>query len=404
MRCPLRHGAGRAGPALASALRPSIVVAAVVAALVGFGGTLAVVVAAARAVGADAAQTSSWVTALCLAMAGTSFYLSVRHRLPIITAWSTPGAALIAATNGAIGLPAAVGAFLLAGALVVVTAAFRPVGALVQRLPTGVAAGMLAGVLLRFVMAPFESAGTAPGLVLPLLGLFLVARLASPIGAVLVVLLAGCLLAWAQGLMGAMPDVLTLSLLQPVRPVFDPAVLLGLGVPLYLVTMASQNLPGFAVLRAAGYQPPSRSILAVTGLASLATAPFGAHASNLAAITAAICTGPDVHPDPAKRWLTGPVYALCYLVLALFGASLVQLFAAMPPALITTVAGVALIGPLAGALVAALALEQQRFAAALALVVTASGVSAHGIGAPFWGLLAGLVALGLEAVAGRLRR
>ena len=186
-------------------------------------------------------------------------------------------------------------------------------------------------------------------------------------------LVAGCLLAWAQGLMGAMPDVLTLSMLQPVRPVFDPAVLLGLGVPLYLVTMASQNLPGFAVLRAAGYQPPSRSILAVTGLASLATAPFGAHASNLAAITAAICTGPDVHPDPARRWLTGPVYALCYLVLALFGASLVQLFAAMPPALITTVAGVALIGPLAGALVAALAQEQQRFAAALALVVTASG-------------------------------
>ena len=180
MRRPLRHGAGRAGPALASALRPSIVVAAVVAALVGFGGTLAVVVAAARAVGADAAQTSSWVTALCLAMAGTSFYLSVRHRLPIITAWSTPGAALIAATNGAIGLPAAVGAFLLAGALVVVTAAFRPVGALVQRLPAGVAAGMLAGVLLRFVMAPFESAATAPGLVLPLLGLFLVARLRAP--------------------------------------------------------------------------------------------------------------------------------------------------------------------------------------------------------------------------------
>ena len=382
-------------------MRLSIIVSAVVAAIVGFGGTLAIVVAAARAVGADPAQTSSWVTALCLAMAATSSWLSLRHRQPIITAWSTPGAALIAATGGAIGLPAAVGAFLLAGALVLLTAAFRPLDTLIRRLPTAVAAAMLAGVLLRFVVAPFESAATAPALVLPLLALFLVIRLRSPTAAVLVVLLAGILLAWALGLMGPLPAFVQFSTLHLVTPAFEPGVLIGLGLPLFLVTMASQNLPGFAVLAAAGYVAPTRAILAVTGLASLVTAPFGAHATNLAAITAAICTGPDTHPDPSRRWLAGPVYGACYLVFALFGASLVQLFAAMPPALITTVAGVALIGPFAGALAAALIDQRQRFAAVLTLAVTASGVSAMGIGAPFWGLLAGLLAVGLDRLAAR---
>ena len=380
-------------------MRLSVVVSAVVAALVGFGGTLAIVVAAARAVGASPAQSSSWVAALCFAMAATSAFLSVRHRMPVITAWSTPGAALIAATSG-IGLPEAVGAFLFAAALVLLTAAFRPVGALIHRLPAGVASGMLGGVLLRFVVAPFESAVALPELVLPLLALFLAVRLVNPSVAVLAVLVAGLALAWGLGLTEAVPAGLALSRLEVTAPAFDPAVLLGLGLPLYLVTMASQNLPGFAVLRAAGYDPPARPILAVTGLASLLTAPLGAHTSNLAAITAAICTGPDTHPDPARRWLAGPIYGLCYLGLAAFGSSLVELVAAMPPALIATVAGAALAMPFAGALAAAMAAPDQRFAAALTFAVTASGIAAFGIGAPFWGLVAGLAVLGLD----RLRR
>ena len=380
-------------------MRLSVVVSAVVAALVGFGGTLAIVVAAARAVGASPAQSSSWVAALCFAMAATSAFLSVRHRMPVITAWSTPGAALIAATSG-IGLPEAVGAFLFAAALVLLTAAFRPVGALIHRLPAGVASGMLGGVLLRFVVAPFESAAALPELVLPLLALFLAVRLVNPSVAVLAVLVAGLALAWGLGLTEAVPAGLALSRLEVTAPAFDPAVLLGLGLPLYLVTMASQNLPGFAVLRAAGYDPPARPILAVTGLASLLTAPLGAHTSNLAAITAAICTGPDTHPDPARRWLAGPIYGLCYLGLAAFGSSLVELVAAMPPALIATVAGAALAMPFAGALAAAMADPDQRFAAALTFAVTASGIAAFGIGAPFWGLVAGLAVLGLD----RLRR
>ncbi|MSP48367.1 MAG: benzoate transporter BenE [Alphaproteobacteria bacterium] len=380
----------------------SVVVSAVVAVIVGFGGTLALIVAAAQAVGADAAEISSWVAALCLAMAATSAYLSVRHRLPVVTAWSTPGAALIAASTG-IDLAAAIGAFLLAGALVLLTALFRPLGSWIERIPTSVAAAMLAGVLLRFVIAVFDSAESSPLLVLPLVALFLAVRLASPFGAVLVVLVAGVVLAEILGLAGPLPTEVTFSALVFTRPSFEPAVLIGLGLPLYLVTMASQNLPGFAVLRAAGYPVPSRSILAATGLASVLTAPFGAHASNLAAITASICTGPDAHPDASKRWLTGPVYGASYLVLAVFGASLVSLFQAMPPALIVTIAGTALIGPLAGALGSALAEERQRVAATLTLAVTASGVSFLGIGSAFWGLSVGLLTLALTSLWARAR-
>lgn len=381
-------------------MRASIVISAVVAALVGFGGTLAVIVAAAKAVGATPAQTSSWVAALCLAMAATSGFLSDRHRIPIITAWSTPGAALIASSSG-ISIHQAVGAFLLAAVLILLTAAVKPIATAIERIPTSVAAAMLAGVLIRFVMAVFESAGSAPDLVLPLIGVFLAARLVSPSGAVLIVIAAGIGLTVLTGRLSEWPNVAGLSLMIPVRPEFHLTTLIGLGLPLYLVTMASQNLPGFAVLRAAGYPVPARSILGATGLASLLTAPFGASTSNLAAITAAICTGPDVHPDPAKRWLTGPIYGGVYLVLALFGASLVTLFAALPPELIKTIAGLALAGALAGSLGAAMAEERGRMAAVLTLAVTASGLSLFGIGSAFWGLLAGLIVVGLDRLKGR---
>lgn len=384
-------------------MRASVILSAVVAALVGFGGTVALIVAAAQAVGADAAQTSSWVTAICLSMAATSAYLSIRHRIPIITAWSTPGAALIAATAGTVAIDAAVGAFLLAGLLVLATAAFKPVGVLVERIPASIAAAMLAGVLIRFATAIFEHAQTAPALVLPLVGIFLLARLVSPAGSVLVVLAAGLLITFGLGWEGTAALDLDFATLRLITPSFEPAVLLGLGVPLYLVTMASQNLPGFAVLRAAGYRVPTRSILAVTGLASILSAPFGAHASNLAAITASICTGPDAHPDPERRWLTGPVYAVAYLVLAAFGASSVALIAAMPAALVATVAGLALLAPLANALGAALGAGGDRLAATLTLAVTASGLTLAGIGSAFWGLAAGLLALALQAGATRYR-
>ncbi len=380
-------------------MRLSVVTAAIVAALVGIAGALAVVLAAAEAVGATPAETTSWVTALCLSMALTSGWLSWRHKMPIITAWSTPGAAVIAATAGSVRMDAAAGAFLLAAALIVATALIRPLDALVRRIPVGVAAGMLAGVLVRFVLQMVEAVPVEPMLVLPLIALFLVARLKSPGLAMLLVIASGTALAAGLGLIGRWPEI-TVSQFTVVTPRFEVATLIGLGVPLYLVTMASQNLPGAAVLRAAGYDPPFTSALLVTGLASLIIAPLGAHTINLAAITAAICTGPDAHPDPAKRWHTGVAYMLVYCGLAALGAALVALFAAFPAVLIRTIAGLGLIGALTGALGSALADERHRFAAVTAFVVTASGLTLAGIGAAFWGLLAGLAVLGLDRLAG----
>ncbi|MFG1276123.1 benzoate/H(+) symporter BenE family transporter [Xanthobacter autotrophicus] len=376
-------------------MRVSVIVSAFVAALVGFGGTLALILAAAAAVGASPAEASSWVAAICLAIAATSAFLSMRYRMPIIAAWSTPGAALIAGFGSGIGMASATGAFLVAGLLMVLCAAIKPLGALVARIPVAVAAAMLAGVLVRFVMALAEHAAASPALVLPVIAVFFIIRRLSPNWAVPAALVAGGAAAILLGRVGPMPAP-ELSALVWTTPRFDPSVLVGLGVPLFLVTMASQNLPGFAVLRASGYVPPVRPILAVTGLASMVTAPFGAHATNLAAITAALCTGPETHPDPRQRWRAGPAYAGFYVLLAAAGASLVGVFAALPPALIATIAGLALLSPLTGALTAALHEDRHRLAAVATFATTASGVTALGLGAPVWGLAAGLAIIGLD--------
>jgi benzoate membrane transport protein len=341
---------------------------------------------------------------VCLAIAAASAFLSARFRIPVVAAWSTPGAALLAALPAPIGIEAAVGAFVLAATLVVLTALVRPLGSLVARLPTAIAAAMLAGVLFRFVAG---AAAAVPGelaLLLPLIALFLVARQVAPMGSVLAALAAGVALAWATGRLGALEAPLEITTLVPVAPGFVPGVLLGVGLPLWIVTMASQNLPGLAVLRAAGYAPPVRPILAVTGLASLVTAAIGAHTTNLAAITASLCTGPEVHPDPARRWPAGVAYGGCYLLLALFAGTVVAAVAALPPALVTLVAGLALLAPLTGALGTAVQQPEHRFAATLTLAVSASGITLLGIGAAFWGLLVGLVVLGLDRLAAHLRR
>ncbi len=379
-------------------MRSSVIISALVAVLVGFGGSVAVILSAAAAVGASPAETSSWVATLCVAMMFTTGYLSLRHRMPIVTAWSTPGAALIATTTG-ISLEMAVGAFFVAALLVLLTSAFSFLGKMLEKIPQAIASAMLAGVLFGFVVAIFDHVQALPGLVLPVLAAFAVLRVYSPAWAVLVSLALGVVLSRFMGLTGPLPD-LALTEFILVTPVFDVTTLIGLGIPLYIVTMASQNLPGYAVLRAAGYEPPTRSILAVTGLASLASAATGAHTSNLAAITASLCTGEEAHPDKEKRWLCGPFYAAGYAILALIGGSMVALFASFPEALIVTVAGIALAGPFAGSLGAAVSDEKTRFAAIATFTVTASGLSAFGIGAAFWGLVAGLV---IHLLEGALR-
>lgn len=371
----------------------SLVISGLVAVVVGFGGSVAVVMAAANAVGATPAETASWIAALCLSMALGSFLLSARSRMPIVLAWSTPGAALIAASSG-VDMGQAVGAFLIAGGLILLTGLARPLGDLTGRIPISLATALLAGVLFDFVAGAVVDAASFPLLGAPMVAAFLLVRLWSPPWAVIAAIVVGVGTALGFGLHGALP-ALAMSRLVLVAPSFDAATALGLALPLYIVTMASQNLPGMAVLRADGYAPPASAILVVTGALSVATAPFGAHTTSLAAITAAICTGRDAHPDPAQRWKGGLVYAAGYAALAGIGASVVLLAASFPPELVAILAGLALLGPFMGSLKAAFRAPGDPFVPALTFAVTASGVSAFSIGAPFWGLATGLAALAL---------
>lgn len=377
-------------------MRFSVLASASIAAIVGFGGTLALIIAAAATLGATQTETASWVTALCLAIAASSAWLSIKYKMPIITAWSTPGLALIGASSG-FTMPEAIGAFIITAIAIILTGLLKPLSALVSKIPASIASGMLAGILLSFVLAAARAADIDPWFVLPLTSAFFIIRIFNPSLAVIAVLAAGVIFSLASGRVEQLPTP-EISTLVFITPVFNISAMISIALPLYLVTMASQNLPGFAVLRASGYEPPTSAALQVTGLTSLLTAPFGASTSNLAAISAALCTNPDAHPDPKKRWLTGAVYALIYIIFAIFGASLVAIFAILPPVLIALIAGLALISPFINALTLALNSEKERLAAIVTFTVTASGIAFFDVGSAFWALLAGLFVIIAEKI------
>lgn len=371
----------------------SMVSAALVAALVGYGASIALVLSAAVAVGANAAQAASWLLAVCLAKAVGSAGLGWYSRVPVVLAWSTPGAALIAASSGYT-INEAVGAFLLAGALIALTGLIRPLEDLVARIPADIASALLAGVLLSFVLRLGGAVQTAPLAVLPMFAVFALLRMRNPGYAILAALGLGLLL----GLWGVPVYALAFTMPAPlfIRPEFHMGALIGLGIPLYLVTMASQNLPGFATLRAAGYEPPVRPALITTGGLSAVSALCGAHPVSMAAITAAICLGDDVHPDKAERWRVSLAYGGVWVLLGLFGPVVIAVMSILPQAIVTGVVALALISPLRSALSTAYAFEKHRFAATVTLTVTASGVTVLGIGAALWGLLAGLLFYAME--------
>jgi benzoate membrane transport protein len=378
----------------------SLISAALVAALVGYGSTIALVLAAAAALGASATQTASWVLAICLGKAAGSAFLSWRSKVPIVLAWSTPGAALIAATEG-IGISDAVGAFVVTGLMIALTGALKPLGRAVSMIPDGIAAGMLAGVLLPFCLKLPAATVASPALILPVIAVFAVVRLRNPAMAVLAALGCGLIAVFALGI-ASLPDLrLPTPALTFIMPGLNPSALVGLALPLYLVTMASQNLPGFATIRAAGYEPPVRAGLAVTGGISAVIGLFGAHTISMAAITAAICLGDDVHPDRSRRWVVGLVYAAVWVMLGLLSPLILALLGALPPELMASIVALALLGPFMGAAAGAFAVPETRFAAAITLAVTASGTPALGIGAPFWGLMAGILFQLLERLKSR---
>ena len=374
-----------------------MVSAALVAALIGYGSTIALVLAAANAVGATPAQTASWVLAICLTKGVGSAGLSLYTRLPVVLAWSTPGAALIAATTG-LSIQQAVAAFVVAGVLIVLTAVLRPLGRAIALIPDSIAAGMLAGVLLPFCLKGPAAAQGLGLLCLPMLGAFVLFRLRNPALAVLAALAAGVATAYTLGAATLPTLTLPLPVLTFIPPTFSLQVMIGLALPLYLVTMASQNLPGFATLRAAGYEPPVRPALITTGALSALSGLFGAHTISMAAITAAICLGDDVHPDRTRRWKVGLIYGAIWIALGLLSPAILPLLKSLPPEIMTLLVALALLGPLMGALTGAFLSPATRFAATMTLAVTASGVAAFGIGAAFWGLTAGLAIHALETL------
>jgi benzoate membrane transport protein len=366
------------------------------AVIVGFASTILLIMEAARAVGATPAQQASWAAALCIGMAVTSFILSWRYRMPMITAWSTPGAVLIATSASGVTYSNALGAFVVAGALMIVAGLIKPLEKAIEKIPAAVAAAMLAGVLLRYTLGVPGAAMAMPLFVLPLIVVFFALRMSWPLFAVPVVVALGVAMAGFGGAFAGNCCEAGLTALEWTTPTFDWQTMLSIGVPLFLVTMASQNLPGFAVLRASGYQPPVMPVLLVTGIASAALAPFGSHALNMAAITASIVTGPESHPDPSRRWLVAWPYLVFYGLIGLMAASFVQVLGALPTELITAIAGLALFSPLMGGMAAMMKERRDIESALITFLVTASGLTVFGVGSAFWGLVAGLVLFGVR--------
>jgi benzoate membrane transport protein len=365
--------------------------AGALAAIVGYASTFTLVLAALTAAGASPQQAGSGLMSVCIAIGILNIVVSTRIKLPVSFAWSTPGVAFILTVGEPVGgFPAVAGAFLVAAALIVLTGLIKPLARAIAAIPAPIANAMLAGMLLTLCLAPITAVAEMPALALPILlawiiGLRFAKRYAVPIAVVVTgIMLATTTHLPAGALDGSWPS------LVPVTPVFTLDAIVRIGLPLYVVTMASQNLPGLAVMKANGYVLKPAPLFVMTGLASAATAFFGGHSSNLAAITAAICAGPEAHPDKARRWPAPAAAGVVYLLLAP-GASLAAAFiAASPPLLIQAVAGLALLSSLAAALSGALIAEETRLPAILTLVTTASGITIAGVGAPFWGLVAGI--------------
>ena len=378
-----------------SDLSVSAATAGFIAVLVGFTSSVAIVFQAAQSLGATPAQTASWMWALGWGMGLATLLPSLWLRKPVMIAWSTPGAAVLAVAGAAghFGIGEATGAFIVSAALVVAAGATGAFERVMDRIPMPLAGALLAGVLARFGLDAFAAASSSLGLVLAMLAAYLVGRRFWPRYAVVGVLAVGVAVAAASGLL--QPTRVPWTLTRPVfvMPEFTWRATVSLALPLFVVTMASQNLPGVAAIRAAGYTMPISALIVITGIATLLLAPFGAFALNLAAITAAICLGREAHPDPARRWVAAAACGAIYCAVGAFGAAVAGLLAAFPRELIAAVAGLALLGTIASGLVGAIGDERHREAALITFLVTLSGVTIAGVGSAFWGVVAGALAL-----------
>ena len=373
------------------------IVAGILAAVVGYASTFALLLAAYTATGASPAEAGSGLLAVCLAVGLLNVVISWRLKVPLSFAWSTPGAAFLLTVGApAGGYPAAAGAFLMTAALIVLAGLWRPFARAVAAIPAAIANAMLAGILLTLCLAPLKAVAELPLLALPIVLSWAVAlrfarRYAVPIAvAVTAAALAATTDMAAGGIGAAWPSLVL------VTPAFTLDAFARITLPLFVITMASQNLPGLAVMKANGYAVRPAPQFISTGLASAVLAPFGGHTVNLAAITAALCAGPEAHPDPARRWVAPVAAGWTYVALGLFAGLAAAFIAASPPLLIEAVAGLALLPSLSSSLVHALSDEEQRLPAILAFVTAASGITLLGIGAAFWGLIAGIAMILLQ--------
>ncbi len=372
-------------------IKLSHIISGLVAVLVGYTGSVAIIFQAAEVVGATQAQANSWMLVLGLGMGISGIILSLRYKMPILTAWSTPGAALLVVSLNGVSIEQATGAFLFCAALLTLSGLTGWFAKISHLIPDALASAMLAGILFRFGQSIFPAMQDNTLLVAGMCLTYLIGRRFLPRYTIPMVLLVGTLLCWALGLF---PETatLSLSLAKPefVMPVFTPAVLLGTGLPLFIVTMTGQNMPGVVALKSAGYTPPVSASLTVTGLTAFVLAPFGGFAFNLAAITAAICAGPEADENPKTRYKAALMAGLFYCIVGLFGATVISLFLLAPKALVVTIAGLALLGTISASLSHALA-NPERDAALVTFMTTVSGISFFGIGAPLWGLVFGIL-------------
>ncbi|WP_318370055.1 benzoate/H(+) symporter BenE family transporter [Enterobacter sp.] len=360
-----------------------------VAVLVGYASSAALIWQAASGVGASSAQIAGWMTALGLAMGVSTLALTLWYRVPVLTAWSTPGAALLATSLQGATLNEAVGVFIFANALIVLCGVTGLFARLMKIIPHSLAAAMLAGILLRFGLQAFTHLDGDFLISGSMLLAWVLCKAWLPRYAIVATLIAGALAAWLTG------DVVTHNLAFNVvmpeftTPQFTLTTLISVGVPFFLVTMASQNAPGVATMQAAGFHVPVSPLMIFTGALALLFSVFGVYSICIAAITAAICQSPDAHPDASKRWLAAAAAGVFYLLAGIFGGSITALMAALPLSWIQTLAGLALLGTISGSLHQALVNERERDAAIVTFLVTASGVTLLGVGSAFWGLVAG---------------
>ena len=372
---------------------PSAVVAGFIAMMTGYTSSLVLMFQAGQAAGLTSGQISSWIWALSIGMAVCSIGLSLRYRAPITIAWSTPGAALLITSLGGVSYGEAIGAYITCAVLVIICGMTGSFERLVKRIPGSLAAALLAGILFKIGSEIFVAAQHRTGLVVGMLVTYLIVKRLMPRYAVLAALLIGTLISGLLGLLDFSGFALEVAVPVWTTPSFSMAATISIGIPLFVVAMTSQNMPGIAVLRADGYNVPASPLITTTGVASLLLAPFGSHGVNLAAISAAICTGPHAHEDPKKRYTAAMWCGIFYGIAGTFGATLAALFAAFPKELVLSIAALALFGSISNGLTVAMSEAKEREAALITFMVTASGMTLYSVGSAFWGIVAGVLTL-----------